>query len=485
MIKVNTPYKLKQGQDSVTFVEVTSGMYSGTYMNGSLTGVLKDNVLVATFNNTAVNISGIMELTFNVNGFEGRWKKGLEPGELKQKWNGVLTESREKSILKEDLKTGFHVYTDDDGIRYEGEWENGVFLKGKSEGVIDGEKYTEEGNFVDFVLRSGKTIYEDGSSDEGTFDEGGLMHGQGIRTWANGDFEEGFFKEGELLEGKAKITHEDGDVSEGMKKDGEWVDDAESLEEEDEYQGDFLNGIRHGKGKLMMSGCCYEGDFSNNMMHGKGVYTWDSGISYNGDFVNNNFHGEGVKTFPNEDYYKGTWKVDDFISGIAKVTYDSGGQYEGEMLNGLRNGKGKYTWQDGDYYEGGFVDGNFNGQGKLTGLNGSWKSGTWENDKFVSGNAYIIYDDGDTYEGGYVNGKRQGWGILKSSNGKVVEGKWEDDELTFSAGDVVAWKSGGMSMTVERVFYKGNNLVAECLFIYRGKPTSEEYDVTLLKHLKN
>lgn len=99
MIKVNTPYKLKQGQDSVTFVEVTSGMYSGTYMNGSLTGVLKDNVLVATFNNTAVNISGIMELTFNVNGFEGRWKKGLEPGELKQKWNGVLTERDRKSVV--------------------------------------------------------------------------------------------------------------------------------------------------------------------------------------------------------------------------------------------------------------------------------------------------------------------------------------------------------------------------------------------------
>jgi hypothetical protein len=479
MIKLDVQYKLSVGNDTVTFKEITAGLYLGVYASGTITGVLKDNVLIATFNNTVVNVSGIMELTFSKTGFEGRWKKGFEAGDMKQKWNGVLIEDPEKSNPTEVLRTGFHVHTDEEGIRYEGEWANGVFLRGKLEYVLDGEKIVEEGEFSDFMLASGKLCYEDGLCEEGTFDSDGSLTGQGKRTWANGDFEEGFFKSGDLIEGKARITHEDGDVSEGNKKNGEWI------EETDKYEGELLNGMRHGKGKLMMSGCCYEGDFSNNMMHGKGVYTWDSGISYIGDFANDNFHGKGTKTFVNGDYYEGIWKEDDFVSGMVKVTYDSGASYEGEMLNGQRNGKGKYTWQDGDFYEGDFVDGNFNGQGKKTGLNGSWKSGTWENDNFVSGNAYVIYDDGDTYEGGFVNGVREGWGVLKNSNGELTEGKWKDGEIDFSAGDSVTLKSGGINMTVERVFYKGNHLVAECIYVYRGKPIKEEYDLTLLKHLKN
>jgi len=325
MIRLNVPYKLTTGNETVTFVEITAGLYLGVYASGTITGVLKNSVLIATFNNSVVNVSGIMELTFSNTGFEGRWKKGFEVGDLKQKWNGVLIEDPEKSNPTEVLRSGFHVHTDEDGIRYEGEWANGVFLRGKSEFVLDGEKIIEEGEFSDFMLASGKLCYEDGLCEEGTFDTEGMLSGQGIKTWANGDFKEGIFRSGDLIEGKIRVTHDDGKISEGLMKDGEW--------------------------------------------------------------------------------------------------------YEGQVN--------------------------------------------------------LVYNDGDLYEGGYLNGMHNGWGVLTKPTGEIIEGIWEDGELTFSRGDVVTLKSGGINMTVEKVFYRGHHLVAECIYIYRGKPKKEEYDLTLLKHLKN
>jgi hypothetical protein len=222
-----------------------------------------------------------MELTFHESGFEGRWKKGLEPGELKQKWNAVLVEDKNPT---NESKNGYHIFTDEDNIRYEGEWKNDEFVSGKAEYVDeDGEKVIEEGEFKDFTITSGKITYQNGMVEEGYFDEEGVLHGQGkqtyfdedgvkvieegifeqgnlkegkitwadgntasgtfdeelelngkgIYTWANGDFQDGTWVHGEFKDGKAKITHEDGEISEGIMKDGEWVEEEEVLDTEE------------------------------------------------------------------------------------------------------------------------------------------------------------------------------------------------------------------------------------------------------------
>jgi hypothetical protein len=62
-------------------------------------------VLSATFHNTAVNAVGLIELTFNENGFEGKWKNGLEPGPMRGKWNGTI----EKEVEKDEV-IGYKVY---------------------------------------------------------------------------------------------------------------------------------------------------------------------------------------------------------------------------------------------------------------------------------------------------------------------------------------------------------------------------------------
>ena len=109
------------------FQQKENGDIHVTYADGTIDGLMEGNTLKAVFHNPKVNISGLMELIFHETGFEGRWKKGTEPGELKQKWNGVLVENSEiiiESNTNHVVKGGFHTYTDEDGIRYEGKLEN-------------------------------------------------------------------------------------------------------------------------------------------------------------------------------------------------------------------------------------------------------------------------------------------------------------------------------------------------------------------------
>ena len=97
MIQLNTPYKLENG-DHVIFTEGKKGTINGKHSEATLTGTIEGNVLKATFHNTKVNASGLMEITFHENGFNAKWKSGLEPGPMKGKWNGVLVNQNENEI---------------------------------------------------------------------------------------------------------------------------------------------------------------------------------------------------------------------------------------------------------------------------------------------------------------------------------------------------------------------------------------------------
>ena len=49
----------------------------------------------------------------------------------------------------------------------------------------------------------------------------------------------------------------------------------------DLYEGEYLNGQRHGKAKLTMSDAFFEGQFINNEMV-EGEYKWKDGRRYKG-----------------------------------------------------------------------------------------------------------------------------------------------------------------------------------------------------------
>jgi len=135
------------------------------------------------------------------------------------------------------------------------------------------------------------------------------------------------------------------------------ADSPSSSSEEDNFTGR--------KKVTYDDGSVYEGDFVNGEFHGKGKFTWkEDGVTiiYEGGFVNGVFQGKGKKTWTdNGDCYEGDF-FDGAQHGKGKLKYADGRVYIGDYANGKRNGKGKMTYPDGKVEEGRFEDGKFVGK---------------------------------------------------------------------------------------------------------------------------
>jgi hypothetical protein len=89
---------------------------------------------------------------------------------------------------------------------------------------------------------------------------------------------------------------------------------------------------------------------------------------YEGDLVNGKRHGKGTMLFGNGAYYAGSW-IDDQMHGFGTLYYASGNpEYIGEWSNSKFNGKGCYFNENMEYFEGGFEYRDFDELGR------KWKS---------------------------------------------------------------------------------------------------------------
>ena len=185
-----------------------------------------------------------------------------------------------------------------------------------------------------------------GTKYEGNFSKGKLI-GLGRYINEEGTCFEGIFEENNLVS-KAKIININekgkkvvyfGEVK-NFKKNGKGIETCD----ENKYEGDFLNNLRHGNGRIefLDSGEIYEGQFTKGKITGKGLFIWKNNQQYKGDFVDGIKHGKG------------------------KYKWPDGTEYEGEYKNGIREGIGIYKWKDGRIFEGSFKDGKPNGKGILT-----------------------------------------------------------------------------------------------------------------------
>ena len=110
------------------------------------------------------------------------------------------------------------------------------------------------------------------------------------------------------------------------------------------YEGEYLNGKRNGKGKLIKKGIIYECEFLNGKINGKGKEYNSCGLLlFEGEYLNGyRWNGKG---------YHGKNIVYELKNGKGVVkeyyTYPQELKIEIEYLNGKRNGKGK------EYYYGG------------------------------------------------------------------------------------------------------------------------------------
>ncbi len=239
------------------------------------------------------------------------------------------------------------------------------------------------------------------------------------------------------------------------------------------YSGQFVKGVRQGKGKLtMQNGNIYEGHFTNGRMH-----------------------GEGSMTYSNGDRYVGLW-ANDKMSGQGKYFFKTRERYEGQMVNGEFNGTGTMYYTDGAYYVGSWKDNRKNGAGKIVTPEGKITTGTWNMGKAVntttatassetptrptpgttkpsagkpnstkpdvtglrncgsvycrSGQGYYDYPDGSRWMGEFKDGYPNGRGICHYANGDRYEGEWANNApygegvMYFASGRVygAVWMNG-------------------------------------------
>ncbi len=249
--------------------------------------------------------------------------------------------------MKDGEPHGFGTYRWNDGDVYTGEYVNGVrHGKGK------------------FVFASGN--YYDGEWANEKY------HGHGIYHWSDGDEFDGEWKNGKR-HGKGKWTYADGRYYTGVWENGESISSSAIVYPSDsKAQGGTV------KTKFERfeydGGDVYEGETVNGLRHGKGKYTWASGTVYEGDWVKGKRCGFGITrsyrrkrhdgTLFVEYSYEGEWKdskknghgvwkfSQEYADGIIKV-YQS---YDGEWVNDKKHGHGKFSVlthvEEGEYIEG-------------------------------------------------------------------------------------------------------------------------------------
>jgi len=130
-----------------------------------------------------------------------------------------------------------------------------------------------------------------------------------------------------------------------------------------EFEGEYLNGKRNGKGKEYIAGILeFEGEYLNGQKNGKGKeYNYNGKLEFEGEYLNGEKNGKGKEFYSNGKlkfegiYLNGNkWEgigYDCFLNivyklqngkGFIKLFDDNNNiEFEGEYLNGYYHGKGK------------------------------------------------------------------------------------------------------------------------------------------------
>jgi len=104
----------------------------------------------------------------------------------------------------------------------------------------------------------------------------------------------------------------------------------------------------------------------------------------------------------------------------ASLTTPDGGQYEGEVKDGLMHGDGRIEWPDGSYYVGELQNGLKHGEATELFTDGRVFRGEYREGQLSYG--VLHFPDGRSYEGPFENNRFHGEGQLTFKNQTVYEG---------------------------------------------------------------
>lgn len=236
----------------------------------------------------------------------------------------------------------------------------------------------------------------------------------------------------------------------------------------DQYDGEFLAGLMHGKGTFISTySGTYKGDYVRGRMEGRGLFTYPDGSHYEGELAGNQFHGKGRLVYPGGNSYQGDFE-NNKMHGSGKWKFADKSIYIGQVSHGVIQGKGELQRATGEKYTGDFVAGKMHGQGVFVDAQGNQYSGEFTADNF-SGSGTLIGADGITYIGEFKNWLLNGKGMQTDAEGNHWEGEYQDGQLA-GTGTYIA--KNGEQYTGEFQFgqYDGvGKLIARNGDIYEGE----------------
>ena len=350
-----------------------------------------------------------------------------------------------------------------DGSSYEGRWENGIF---EGKGLLrfpDGTFY--EGEFTNGAYHGdGYLSCADGSNYRGEW-KNGKYHGKGELKDSNENVWEGEFGDGKLIKGNYLVIEEGKtqfnvyEIENGRRnrrstrknKDGTLIYTLEKKENSNvivnypdgsKYEGEWKDGVRHGKGVLKNSRgeVISEGNFTND------VYITECQARENnrGEYKNSNpeltlLDGRVVDS--NENVYEGGWQ-NGMRNGIGVLTDKNGKLISEGKFEDNRLVTGKYRVKVKGKNEYNIIEVMHSGP---TGKEYREKyDGTliYTLEKKENSNVIVNYPDGSKYEGDWENGKREGRGVLTFTNGEYYEGGFKDDHRCYDNYWVIKDQNG-------------------------------------------
>jgi len=175
-----------------------------------------------------------------------------------------------------------------------------------------------------------------------------------------------------------------------------------------EYNGQVVDGKKHGKGRLMTSVLdFFDGEWENDELNGKGICQMPNGDRYEGSFQQGKFNGIGTIFYSNKTWYKGNF-VNGKKEGQGTETSASGVTYTGQFENDKPCGKGVQI--KGEYsYDGSFNDGVKEGHGKEFYKESSYTGSFWKGQKH--GKGLWTHSNGGSYKGDWYLGQKHGYGV--------------------------------------------------------------------------
>ena len=382
--KNNVIYNIKEGKGNIK-----ENYFEGEYLNGEKNGKGKEY-----YSNGVIR-------------FEGEYLKG-------KRWTGKGYDEQNNLIYELKDGKGFVKDYDENGyLIYEGEYLNGE-KNGKGKLYAFRELIYEGGLFNGKRHGKGKDYSEQNLIFDGEYLYG-ERHGKGKEFNFDGEmtFEGEYFYDSKI-KGKEYINKR-------LEYEGEFLFDKKWNGKGYDENGNVIYELKNGNGKIKeytkYGTLIYEGDYLNGKNHGKGKEydIYSKNLIFEGEYLEGKkWNGKGYdknnvsieikngKGFMKFYYSNGQIKNDcEFLDGEIKgkvKQYDSDGQllFEGEYLNGLRNGRGEeYNFNGKIIFEGEYLSGwkytgietEYNNKGEILDLNyiinGRYK-------KFPIGNSEII-----------------------------------------------------------------------------------------------